>query len=63
MARGRSVSGESLDAASILQRVDLARRLLALAVEQSRQAALNTGLAQVGLAELIADLDRLGVKS
>lgn len=56
--RAPAAGSTPLDRADIQQRIDLSRRLLALAAEQQRQAALNVGLATVGLAELITDLEQ-----
>ena len=49
--------------ADLLDRVALAMRLISLASEQTRQAQLNADLAKVGLAELIVDLEAVGVAS
>lgn len=63
MAKRDTATRSPLSASDIQDRVDLARRLIALAAEQQRQAALNTDLARVGLAELITDLESQGVRS
>jgi hypothetical protein len=62
MAHGKSVSGEPLEAADVLQRIELARRLLALAASQHHQSKLNLDLATVGLAELEVDLSQRGLR-
>ncbi len=49
--------------AELLERVALAMRLLALAADRANQAQLNVDLAKVGLAELLVDLEQLGVAS
>ena len=49
--------------AELLERVALAMRLLALASDRAHQAQLNVDLAKVGLAELLVDLEQLGVAS
>jgi len=62
-APARTVAGDPLDAADVLHRVELARRLLALAASQHHQSKLNLDLAAVGLAELEVDLAALGLRT
>jgi len=50
-----------LDRADVTHRVELARRLIALANEQQRQALTNMQLAHAGLGELEAELATRGV--
>lgn len=51
-----------LDAASVLERVALARRLVALAAERLRQGTVDLDVVRTGLTELEAELAR-GVTS
>lgn len=62
MASKGKVTTDPLTWADVAQRVELARRLVALSAEQSRQAQLNADLARLGLAELETDLRDLSVR-
>ena len=62
--RAPAVGGtEPLDAAEVQHRIELARRLVALAAEQTRQSLLNLDLARTGLAEIETDLAIRGLKT
>lgn len=63
MAAKQNTTRAPIAKAELLERVALASRLLALASDRAHQAQVNVDLAKVGLAELLVDLEQLGVAS